>query len=168
MPAQKPLHPSKLYSMLRACPDARARASAVLDFLVTNTSARVGYVLLAHNGELVLGASSDQKELPASLMERARALWASDQASHSEADRTRTVDSRQLGASLVESQDWETADGERYVPRVLGVYRDSRWIPVGISVLCADAEGTRRVRHPHIEAICNALVDSGDIGAHPA
>lgn len=167
MPAQRPLHPSKLYSMLRACPDARARAAAVLDFLVTNTAAREGYVLLAHNGELVRAASSNHKELPEQLMERARALWASDQASHSEADRTRTVDSRQLGSALVESPLWETREGERFEPRVMGVYRDSRWVPVGISVLAADAEGARRVRHPHIEALCNALIDSGDIGARP-
>lgn len=113
----------------------------------------------------MLGASSTQQELPAPLMERARALWASDQASHNEADNTRTVDARQHAAALVESPQWQAANGELYEPRVLGTYRDSRWIPVGISVLAADAEGARRIRHPHVDAICNALVDAGDIAA---
>lgn len=167
MQAQKPLNPSKLYSMLRACPDARARAAAALDFLLNTTAARAGYLLLAHSGELVLTASSEQKEMPAPLMERTRTLWASDQASHSEADNTRTVDARQLGAALVESTHWEGSGGERYEPRMLGVYRDSRWVPVGISVLAVEA-GAARVRHPHIEAICNALLDSGDIGTRSA
>lgn len=163
MRAQKPLHPSKLYAMLRECADARARAAAVLDFLVTNSAARAGYFLLERQGELVLGASSTGQELPAPLMERARVLWASDQASHNEADNTRTVDSRQHGATLLESPQWQAADGEKYDPRVLGTYRDSRWVPVAISVLSADAEGARRIRQPHIDAICNAWIDAGDV-----
>ncbi|HTU59288.1 MAG TPA: hypothetical protein VMF89_12655, partial [Polyangiales bacterium] len=92
MPASKPLHPSKLYKLLRECTDTRARATAVLDFLLNSTGAASGYVLFARQGELVVAASSGQSELPAQLMDRARALWKSDQASHNEADRTRTVD----------------------------------------------------------------------------
>lgn len=163
MPAPKPLHPSKLYTKLRECTDARSRAAAVLEFLVTSTGALGGYVLLARQGELVVAAASSAKELPAPLMTRARELWGKDQATHSEADNTRTVDSRQLGSTLLESQRWQGPDGEQYEPRVLGIYRGSRWVPVGISVLQIDADDPRRIRQPHVDAICNALLDAGDI-----
>lgn len=163
MPAPRPLHPSKFYKMLRESPDSKARADAVLEFLVNSTGARAGYLLLARQGELVVAASSNRQELPPQLMERARALWLSDQASHSESDTTRTMDTRQLGSSLLESQTWQAPDGEQYDPRVLGMYRGSRWIPVGISVLAADANGSRRIRQQHIDSICNALLDAGDI-----
>jgi len=163
MPAAKPLHPSKLYSMLRDCTDSRARATAVLDFLVSSTGARAGYVLLARQGELVVAASSNQSELPAQLMERARALWQRDQAAHNESDNTRTLDARQLGSTMLETQAWQGSDGEHYDPRVLGIYRGSRWIPIGISVLAAHGGGTHRIRQPHLDAICNALLDAGDV-----
>lgn len=162
MPASKPLHPSKLYKLLRECPDTRARATALLDFLVSSTGARTGYVLFARHGELVVAASSNQNELPGPLMERARALWQSDQASHDEADKTRTVDARQLGSTLVESPTWQTPDGQQHEPRVLGCYRSERWIPIGISVLASDGPGSRRIRQPHVDAICNALIDAGE------
>jgi hypothetical protein len=157
------LKPTQLQKKLIACAGPKERAAEVLSFLVSSAGARAGYVLLSRNGELVLAASSDQRELPAQLMERARALWASDQASHSEADNTRTLDARQLGSTQLESQDWQAPDGERYLPRVLGIYRNSRWVPVGIAVLAADENGPRRIRHAYVDAICNALLESGDV-----
>jgi hypothetical protein len=168
MPAPKPLQPSKLYTMLRECTDARARAAAVLDFLVRSTGAPAGHLLIARQGELVVAASSIHHELPAQLVERARALWQSDQASHNEADNTRTVDARQLGSGLLETEQWQAPNGVHYDPRVLGIYRGSRWNPVAISVLAADASGSRRIRQPHVDAICNALIDAGDISNGPA
>ena len=163
MRAAKPLHPSKLYSSLRECTDTRSRAVAVLEFLVSSTGARGGYVVLSRNGELVVAASSGPKDLSPQLMERARALWASDQASHNEVDNTRTMDARQRSSTLLESQQWQDTDGQRYDPRVLGIYRGSVWRPVGISVLAVDGDAPRRIRQPHIDAICNALLDSGDV-----
>lgn len=168
MAAPKPLHPNKLYSMLRECTDARARAEAVLDYLVNHSGARAGYVLLARGGELVVVASSDSKALPSQLMERARALWLSDLASHTEQDKTRTVDARQLASALIETQPWQDGDGEHYEPRVLGMYRGTRWIPVGISVLAADPLESRRIRQPQIDAICKALLDAGDVAENAA
>jgi hypothetical protein len=163
----KPMNPGKLQALLRDAADARVRASSVLSFLIDTTSARAGYLLLARNGELVVAASSNQQEPPEPLMERARALWASDQASHGEGENTRTVDARQLGATLVDPAQWQAQDGERYAARVLGIYRGSRWTPVGVCLLAAEAKHTSQIRHAYVDAICNALLDVGDVVATP-
>lgn len=162
MQAQKMMQPRKLYAQLRACADARARASAVLEFMQGATGGTEGYVLIASRGELVVAASSKSQELPPALMERVRTLWASETDAHSENDMTHTVDSRLLGAALVESLQWRAGD-QTYEPRVLGIYRGSRWHPVGVVVLAVATEGLRSIRHAYIDAICNALIDSGDL-----
>lgn len=161
--SQKPMHPRKLYTKLRDCADAQARASAVLDFMVESTGAREGFVLLARQGELVVAANSNAQEPCAQLIERAHKLWASESDAQSENDMTRTMDARQLGSALVESMQWQAANGQSHEPRVLGFYKGSEWCPLGIAVLASSPAGLRPIRHAHIEAVCNALLDAGDV-----
>jgi hypothetical protein len=161
------VHPRKLYSMLLACADARARAAAALDFLCSSMDADSGFLMLARNGELVVACSSGERAIAPELMERATQLWAKESDAQPEGDKTRTIDIRALvepPSASAERLLWTLSNGERFEPRLLSVYRDSVWVPVGVALLEARTEQhLRPIRGAHVEALCNAFLDSADV-----
>jgi hypothetical protein len=161
------VHPRKLYSMMLACADARARAVAALDFLCSSMDAESGFLMLARSGELVVACSSGERAIAPELMERATQLWAKEADAQPEGDNTRTIDIRALvepaGASA-EQPVWALSTGERFEPRLLSIYRDGVWVPVGLALLKARTEQRLRpIRGAHVEALCNAFLDSADV-----
>jgi hypothetical protein len=161
------VHPRKLYSMLRDCADARARAVAALDFLCSSMGAESGFLLLARGGELSVASSSRDRAIAPDLMERALQLWAKESDAQPEGDDTRTVDIRQLvepPAASAEQPVWTLSNGERYETRLLSVYRDSIWVPVGLALLeHRSAQPLRPIRGAHVEALCSAFLDCADV-----
>jgi hypothetical protein len=100
-------------------------------------------------------------------MERATQLWAKEADAQPEGDNTRTIDIRALvepaGASA-EQPVWALSTGERFEPRLLSIYRDGVWVPVGLALLKARTEQRLRpIRGAHVEALCNAFLDSADV-----
>jgi hypothetical protein len=163
------VHPRKLYSMLCACADARARAVAALEFLCSSMGADSGFLLLARSGDLSVASSSGERAIASELMERAGQLWAKESDVQPEGDNTRTVDIRQLvepPAASAEQPVWTLSNGERFEPRLLSVYRDNVWVPVGLALLeNRKGQALRPIRGAHVEALCNAFIDSADVSA---
>jgi hypothetical protein len=70
-----------------------------------------------------------------------------------------------LDANVTESPTWKLANGDCFEPRLLALYRESRWIPVGIAALkVTPGQSLSPIRRAHIDSLCNAFLDSGDVG----
>ena len=159
------MHPRKLYTSLCECADARERATSGLAFMREACGAEEGFLLLWRGGELVLAASSTGHDAPSAIMARAREQWDWESDTQRDCDATLTIDASKL-VSVPETPRWEGAHGERYEPRFLGIYRDSAWVPVGMAVLRISQSGPLQpIRRAYIDAICNAMLDSGDVSA---
>jgi hypothetical protein len=158
------LQPRKLYAMIRACTTPDARARAALEFLRASAAADGGFLFLAQRGALQLAASSE-REPPAGLSDHVAGAWS--RFSPPQADRSRTLDAREMQAALSTEEDdprWIGPGGAPFERRMLSTFRASIWIPVGIAALRAGAAGSLRpVRHAQIEALCDALIEAGDI-----
>lgn len=156
--------------MLCGCGDARARAAAALDFLCGNTQATAGFLLLARAGALGVAASSTQQAVPAGLVERAMSFWLRESEVESIESQTRTLELSQLrDANLTESVTLKLPNGESFEPHLLGIYRESRWVPVGVALLkVTPGQTLLPLRRAHIDALCNAFLDSADVavGSH--
>ena len=156
-------HPRKLYVALRACPTAEARARAVLAFLSECTGAEGGFLFLSRASGLALAARAGAAEPAADLV--AHAARAFEQQLHMPPDEKKTREIGEIRALLVaeETPLWKSG-GESFERRVLSTHRGERWTPIGIAVLkVAEGKSLRPVRHVHVEAICRALLDAGDV-----
>jgi hypothetical protein len=158
------LHPRKLYEMLRACPSAETRAAAALSFVRGCTGAKSGFLLVAREGELVIAARVYEGEVPRGLVEDATRTWSvgpSVQTNVSE-----TLDASALAAldRMKDTPTWVSPSGEAFERRLLAAHRGSRWARAGLLLLkAAPGDTLLPIRHAHIEALCNALIDSGDV-----
>jgi hypothetical protein len=164
MPEQVPLlHPRKLYTRLRECASANARAHAALEFVRTSTSSDGGFLFLRRAGELALAASTQDLQPPADLVEEARRTW--DRELDRQPDDNKTVEMTTAEAFRVqESPLWLTSTKEVFERRLLSVYRSGTWVPVGLVMLrTQENKALVPIRQVHIEALCSALLDSGDV-----
>jgi hypothetical protein len=130
-----------------------------------STGAPNGFLLLAKAGELLVAASTQDQAAPAELLEQAKSLWIKESEQQAEGDKTRTVDVSKVAATvaLEPTRTW-TLGGSDYEPRLLGIYRDSHWIPIGIAVLAArSGSSLSPIRRAYIDALCNAFIDAGDV-----
>jgi hypothetical protein len=159
-------HPRKLYALLRACPSSSTRATAALQFLCGSTGARAGHLLLSVDGQLAVVAGG---EPPAGLVAEARRAW-SAQPSNAPSDNT-TGDMRaymQNRSDTEQEREWTDGNGATHMARVLSVHRDARFVRVAVAMLQLEAGRPLAVlRRVHVEALCNALLDSGDVQGHP-
>ena len=156
------LHPRKLYSMLSACSSRADRARTAFEFLRGSTAADGGFLFLTNGKELVLAASSEP-EPPAALLDHVRQAW--QKRRDPQTDDSRTLDASELNKLMAdENPNWSDAEGNAFERRLLSTYRGERWVPVGIAMLrAARTRSLMPVRHTHVEAICNALLDAGDV-----
>jgi hypothetical protein len=157
--------PRKLYALLQAAPSSKERAQAVADFLCSCTEAVSIHLFFAHDRELTLAVSSPGHVASAELIAEAKRIWDQDAERQPEDQKTKTLDVNALESLLraEQSSHWQSPTGS-YERRLLGMYRDSVWVPVGIAMLQRQAnQPLGPVRQAHIESICNALLDSGDV-----
>jgi hypothetical protein len=92
-------------------------------------------------------------------------MWVKESEQQAEGDKTRTVDVSKVAATvaLEPARTWKLSGGD-YEPRLLGIYRDSQWIPIGIAVLAVRSGGALSpIRRAYIDALCNAFIDAGDV-----
>lgn len=166
----KVLHPRKLYSMLVACPSGETRATAALEFLRGCTVASGGFLFLGRADQVVLAAASREREASAALIEEVARIWRQKK-------RAPGSDQTTIGVSgslhrlrpAEEKPGWTSPTGEVYDHRLLSVDRGTHWIPVGIAMLAVPQGGTLLpLRHVHVAALCDALLDSGDVVIPPA
>jgi hypothetical protein len=158
------LHPRKLYDMLRACPSADARARAALEFLRASTGAESGFLLQPRNEHLALTASTRDQDPPAGLMAEAERVWTELRATEVDDTKTRDIGEIQATAEQLPSSSWQGPSGDVYERRVLGTHR-TQWVAVGLVVLKVGAGRTLQpIRHAHVVAIAEALLDAGDVG----
>jgi hypothetical protein len=159
------LHPRKLYAQIRECASASDRAHAVLECLSGATGARSGFLLLFADRQLEVAAATAGGAPPAGLMEEARRAW-SEQSTSVRSDNT-TMDVRGHMQHLTPTEQalpWTDPQGGAYVARILAVHRDSQFIQVGVAMLKLDAgRPLAALRRTHVEALCNALLDAGDV-----
>jgi hypothetical protein len=149
---------------LRECASPQARAQAALEFVRSCTSSDVGYLFLARAGDLILVASTQGEPPPADLIEEARRTW--DRELDRQPEDNKTVEFSSLDA-LVAAQErplWHASNQDVFERRLLSLYRGVTWVPVGLVMLrTRENQALVPIRQVHIEAVCNALLDSGDV-----
>lgn len=151
-----------------ACASLEERAQATLDFLCGCTGSPRGHLFLVNDERLHEVANSGQSPAsPDVLLEAERAL-SRELDSEQESNRTRTVDTPTPSRpdAQVKEQLWTSHRGSAYIRHVLGTYKDSRWILVGIAMLEAGVTLTP-LRHAYVEVICNAFIANGDVNSLP-
>jgi hypothetical protein len=162
------LPPRKVYAALSACPSAEDRARTALLFLHDGTDADGGFLFLARDiGVALAAAMGPEAEPTPELIEHVNRAWAARREPQS--DLSRTLDATELKTLLAaEDPRWVSPSGDAFERRVLSVHRGGRWIPVGVAMLRrTPGRAMRPMRRAHVEALCNALIDAGDIhGGH--
>jgi hypothetical protein len=157
-------HPRKLYTQLRECATAQARAQAALEFVRGCTSSDGGFLFLSRAGDLTLAASTQSAQPAADLVEEARRTW--DRELDRQPDDNKTLELSTIEAlrAAQESPLWRNANKEIFERRLLSVYRSATWVPVGLVMLrTRENKALVPIRQVHIEALCSALLDSGDV-----
>lgn len=158
------LHPRKLYAMVRACPTSESRAQAALEFLRGCAGSEGGFLLLLQGSALRQAASTQAAVAPAWLVEEASRTW--DFQLEAQHDDHRTLDISEIQA-LGPANDnplWTGPNGEAFERRLLSTYRSTLWVPIGMVALRVPPDrALAPVRHAHIEALCHALIDAGDV-----
>jgi hypothetical protein len=164
-------NPRTLYTQLRECTSAEARAQAALEFVRGCTSSEGGCLFLMHAGQLALAANSNGVEPSAELLQEAARTWDRELDRHPEDNKTETLELSMIEAmqSAQESPVWRNSNAEAFERRLLSVYRGPNWLPVGLVMLRArEGRALVPIRQVHIEALCNALLDAGDVQARVA
>jgi hypothetical protein len=157
-------HPRKLYTQLRECASAEMRAQAALEFVRGCTSSDGGYLFLSRAGDLQLAANTQAVQPPAELVEEARRTW--DRELDRQPDDNKTLELSTIEAlrAAQESPLWRSSSKEVFERRLLSVYRSQAWVPVGlVMLLTRENKALVPIRQVHIEALCSALLDSGDV-----
>jgi hypothetical protein len=77
---------------------------------------------------------------------------------------TMDADSSDVSRHMATYAPWRDTRNEAFERRLLCVYRYARWTPVGMAMLkCEGGRQLAAVRHAHVEALCGALLDEGDV-----
>jgi hypothetical protein len=162
------LHPRRLYSRLVACDSFEERAQMTIDFLCGCTAAPRGLLFLAHTGGALTRMSSGAAAPAQDLLDEAERSWHRDM-EQPDANRTRTIDvaARRKPDSLQPDHMWMSAEGGMYMRYVLGTYRGSRWVPIGV-VLLETSDTFAPLRHAYIESVCNAFINTGNAPGNTA
>jgi hypothetical protein len=162
--ASNHIHPRKLYELIRACPTFEARGKAAFQFLSACTASSCAYLFLCREAQLALCESTASAASVPGLAEEAERSWRGD--IRNESDRTKTVDIASLAMTQqpIAASIWHSEDGQAFDRSILGVYRSDAWISVGIFMFRpSELSSPQSIRAPHIGAICNALIDAGDV-----
>lgn len=166
MAAANPLPPPrKLYQMTKALELGPERTRAVLDFLVRFSQCANGWLFLARGGEIESVVGTRQGAPAVELLGEARSIWRRELANQPEDLRTQTVKSSGVERlpERLERPRWTSPDGLEYVHQLLSVYRGLSWVPLGIAMLELGPAAVTPLRQPYIDALCNALLDAGDV-----
>lgn len=156
--------PRELYTQLRECASAPARAQAALEFVRGCTSSDGGFLFLSSAGELQLVASAQGEQSPADLIAEARSTW--ERELDRQPDDTKTLELSAIEAlrASQESPLWRSSNNQVFERRLLSISRSAKWVPVGLVMLrTREGKALVPIRQVHIEALCNALLDSGDV-----
>ena len=159
-------NPRALYTQLRECASAALRAQAALEFVRTCTGSELGFLFLMRGGQLTLAASTHGVPASQDMLAEVERSWNRELDSHPEDNKTETLELSSIEAlrSAQESPIWRNASSEAFERRLLSMYRGPNWMPVGLVMLRArDGRALAPIRQVHVEALCNALVDSGDV-----
>jgi hypothetical protein len=160
------LPPRKLYEMLRACRSADARVRAALEFLRGSAGSESGFLFQSRDGGLVLAASTRDRPAPPGMLEAVEQVWTvlRDAALNEGKTAQLSVAEAEAAARSTPSSTWTSLAGESFQRRQLGTHRSHRWIGVGLVMLKQDpGQEPSPIRHTHIAAICDALMDAGDV-----
>lgn len=167
MSAQNPhVDPRRLYTTLRDQASATDRAKSVLEFLAAASGAEGGHLFLARDGGLQFSSSSLEPNPPADLVAEATRAWNHELDRPTDDNATRTLEIDKIDAlrNAEPSTTWTSPLGETFERRLLSNYRSGEFTPVGL-VMLRVPQGKRlsAIRRAQLEAICNALIDCGDV-----
>jgi hypothetical protein len=158
--------PLKLYTLLMECSSSAARAQAALEFLRRRAQARAGFLFLVRGDRLCLAASSAGHEPTPTLIEEVKRVWNRELDKQPDDSSAKTLELN-LVETLRQASDgphWQDATRETFERRILSVYRGADWAPVGVAMLnVIDGKPMVPIRQVHLEALCNALIDAGDV-----
>jgi hypothetical protein len=160
----QPLHPRKLYSMLRSCPSLEARAHAALEFLCGCTSSPRGILFVIQGDKLACLARTQSLNASPDLTAEADRIWSRQEELQPDDSRTRTIDlsARRKPETDAEAEQFTSISGIAFERRLLATGRAMRFLPIGV-VLLEQSPQIDQLRHAYIESICNAFIDAGDV-----
>lgn len=163
-PGFQPIHPRKLYSMLRSCPSLEARAHAALEFLCGCTNSPRGILFVIQGEKLSCLAHTASLQSSPDLVAEAERIWSRQEELQPDDSRTRTIDlsARRKPETDAEAEQFVSTSGVSFERRLLATGRAMRFLPIGV-VLLEHTPQIDQLRHAYIEAICNAFIDAGDV-----
>jgi hypothetical protein len=147
--------------MLCACPSTDARARAALEFVRSMTGAGKAFLFLHRGGELSLVATSRDHLPPNGVGQAAALFWNEQLAAPADDKETRDIAELQAEITIAPRASWTSEGGEVFERRILATDRP-RWALCGLVVLGAERP-LSPIRHAHVAAICEALIESGDV-----
>jgi hypothetical protein len=158
------LPPRNLYQMLRACTSPDARARVALEFLRNGTGSQNGLLFQAKNGRLVVTASTGNHPPPPGMLEDAQRAY--DELRSTALDDAQATGTKVSISMAMKAPEplWHAPGGVIFERRALGTHRAHQWTLVGVVMLRRNAsEALQPIRHTHVAAICEAMVDAGDL-----
>lgn len=162
-------HPQKLYAALRAMTSADARARAVFEFVCASTGAESGFLFLARGHDLECVVSSRAAAPTPELLAEVTSAWNRELDRQPDDNMNKTLDVNTIEALRKARQPATPANTQAtgFERRMLSIYRGARWVPVGVAVLKArEVRPLTPIRQVHVAAVCNALLDAGDVAEH--
>jgi len=159
-------HPQKLYASLRALASAELRSRAVFDFVCAATGAESGYLFLARGPKLECVAASHGSAASPGLIQEVSSAWDHELDREPDDNMNKTLDVSTIEALRRAKPPLPPANSQSsaFERRMLSIYRGARWVPVGVAVLKArEARPLTPIRQVHVAAVCNALLDAGDV-----
>jgi hypothetical protein len=124
-------------------------------------------MFLARNDQLMLVAQLGDVAPPAGLSDAADQLWKEQPKTSSGAKTIVEMASKLKPQTHVDQPPrWTIEGGACFEARLLSMHSNLLWLPLGIAMLeVAQSGQLLPIHHAHIEAICNALLDSGDVAS---
>jgi hypothetical protein len=150
--------------MLRACKSPDARAGIALGFLRNAAGSQNGFLFQPRDGRLVVAASTGNQPAPPGMLEDAQRAF--DDLRNTALDDMQATGARISTAAAMRAPEpiWHAPDEVIFERRALGMHRAHQWTLVGLVMLRRDAsEPLQPIRHTYVTAICEAMIDAGDL-----
>jgi hypothetical protein len=139
-----------------------------LGFLRNGAGSQNGFLFQPNDGQLVLTASTNNHPAPPGMLEDAQRAFA--ELSNSALDDMQATGVRISSSTAMSAPEplWHAPDGVIFERRGLGMHRSHQWTLIGLVMLRRDAgEPLQPIRHTYVSAICEAMIDAGDLPGPP-
>jgi hypothetical protein len=135
-----------------------------LGFMRNGAGSQSGFLFQPKDGQLVVTASTSNHPAPPGMLEDAQRAF--DDLRNSALDDMQATGARISTAAAMRAPEplWHAPDGAIFERRGLGTHRAHVWTLVGLVMLKREAsEPLQPIRHTYVTAICEAMIEAGDL-----